>query len=84
MPNHRIGSIGLTVQDEGDSSSIEDCGAVSESIDTDADPLANREVLEDCIADRVAGGDLEIKNDETEPCSWMVLRMCQLAWNFAT
>ena len=73
MPNHRIGSMGLTVQDEGDSLCIEDCEAVSESIDTDTDPLANREVLEDCVADRVADRDLEIKNDETEPCSWIVL-----------
>lgn len=73
MPNHRIGSLGLTVEDEGDSSGIEDCEAVSEPIDTDADPLANREVLQDCIADPVADGDLEIKNDETESCSWMVI-----------
>jgi len=65
--------MGLTAEDEGDSSGIEDCEAVSESIDTDADPLANWEVLEDCVADRVADEDLEIKNDETEPCSWMVL-----------
>lgn len=73
MPNHRIGSMGLTVQDEGDSSCIKDCEAVSESIDTDAGPLANREVLEDCVADRVADGDLEIKNDEAESCSWMAI-----------
>ena len=40
MPNHLIGSMGLTVEDKGDPSGIEDFGAVSESIDTDADPLA--------------------------------------------
>jgi len=65
--------MGLTVEDEGDSPGIGDCEAVSESIDTDADPLAIWEVLEDCVADRVTDGDLEIKNDETEPCSWTVL-----------
>ena len=65
--------MGLTVRDDGDSSCIENCEAASESIDTDADPLANREVLEDCVTDRVADGDLEIKNEEAEPCSWMVL-----------
>lgn len=40
MPNHLIGSMGLTVEDEGDSSGIGDCETVSKSIDTDADPLA--------------------------------------------
>ena len=65
--------MGLTVEDAGDSSGIEDFEAVSESIDTDSDPLANWKVLEDCVADRIAEEGLETKNDETEPCSWMVL-----------
>ena len=65
--------MGLTIEDEGNSSGIENFEAVSDSIDTNADPLANWEVLEDCVADRVADGDLEIKNDETKPYSWMVL-----------